>query len=101
MAMDTGFHSTRGSSVICFLFFLQAFLAFWLASAWQTSRCRRYSASCPGHHRTISSGHALDVIAGGGAELGGRFFDVAFLVLAGERRAATFTPVRCARGAPR
>jgi hypothetical protein len=32
---------------------------------------------------------------------GGRWFDVAFPVLAGEHRAATLTPVGCRRGEPR
>src|SRR2546423_7546207 len=34
----------------------------------------------------------------GGAELGGRWCDVALPVLAGEHRAATLTPVGCRRG---
>jgi hypothetical protein len=38
---------------------------------------------------------------GGGAELGGRCFDIALPVLAGEHRAATLTPVGCRRGEPR
>jgi hypothetical protein len=45
----------------------------------------------------------LLVILGGGAELGGRRFDVALPVLAGEHRAATLTPPGAAevsRGEP-
>jgi hypothetical protein len=41
------------------------------------------------------------VIYGGGAELGGRCFDIALPVLAGEHRAAMLTPVGCRRGEPR
>jgi hypothetical protein len=36
-----------------------------------------------------------------GAELGGRWCDVALPVLVGEHRAATLTPVGCRRGEPR
>jgi hypothetical protein len=36
----------------------------------------------------------------GGEELGGRWFDVALPVLAGEHRAATLTLVGCRRGSP-
>jgi len=36
----------------------------------------------------------------GGAELRAPWFDIALPVLAGERRAATLTPVGCCRGEP-
>jgi hypothetical protein len=41
------------------------------------------------------------VWGGRGAELGAPWFDIALPVLAGERRAATLTPVGCRRGEPR
>jgi hypothetical protein len=47
------------------------------------------------------SGRRPDLLATeGGAELGGRWCDVALPVLAGEHRAATLTPVGCCRGEP-
>jgi hypothetical protein len=47
------------------------------------------------------SGSKCDLLViEGGPELGGRCFDVALPVLAGEHRAATLTPVGCRRGEP-
>src|SRR3989440_12145160 len=50
-------------------------------------------------NRSTCNGAFLGVL-GGGEELGGRCFDIALPVLAGEHRAATLTPVGCRRGEP-
>jgi hypothetical protein len=50
-------------------------------------------------HNTLSG--EVRALRGGGAELGGRWCDVALPVLAGEHRAATLTPAGCCRDKPR